>query len=423
MRASLHVWFVFVLTLPATLAGQDDEFVEILDWSRLADFPDELGVAAPFAGVSDGVLIVAGGANFPVPLWKDGKRNPDARKVWHNNVHVLLSPDGSWRENDPLPRPLAYGASVSDPASDGSLGVICIGGGDETFHYREVFTIQWVEAYIKHAVLPALPETCAYMGAAIVGDPLYVAGGRETPNSPTAMKSFWALDLAVVRDRSRMDAAWKPLPSWPGPARMLAVAGAQGGSFFLISGVELIRDDADDVKRIYLTDGYRYTPGASGDSEAASGNWTRIADTPAPVAAAPSPAPAFGTSQLLVFGGDDGRLAEQNEQLADEHPGFRRDTLAYHTITDTWAKLGELPAAHVTATVVEWNESLIIPSGEVAPGIRSPAVLSAKPRDPKLGFAAMDYVVVGLYLLVLGMGVYFVKRVWRCRRGRRVSRA
>ncbi|MGB4738500.1 MAG: hypothetical protein WBH50_09915, partial [Fuerstiella sp.] len=53
-----------------------------LDWQALPDLPDELGVAGPFVGVHNNALIVAGGANFPKPVW-------DTNKVWKDAIHVL----------------------------------------------------------------------------------------------------------------------------------------------------------------------------------------------------------------------------------------------------------------------------------------------------------------------------------------------
>jgi SSS family transporter len=113
----------------------------------------------------------------------------------------------------------------------------------------------------------------------------------------------------------------------------------------------------------------------------------------------------------MVFGGDHGKYAGQTEALADAHPGFSLDVLAYHTITDTWAPMGTIPVGHVTTTVVPWGDRLVIPSGEIQPGIRSPSVYSATPRVLRGGFAALDFLVLGAYLAALvGMGFYFSKR-------------
>ena len=60
-----------------------------LKWSSLAELPDEKGVAGAFAGVSggdpqSGVLIVAGGANFPgQPPWAGGTKAWKMRSIYN----------------------------------------------------------------------------------------------------------------------------------------------------------------------------------------------------------------------------------------------------------------------------------------------------------------------------------------------------
>ena len=61
-------------------------------WQQLPNIPDPEGFASPFAGVSGGALIVAGGANFP------GKRPWDGgMKKWYDSAFVLDSPNGPWK--------------------------------------------------------------------------------------------------------------------------------------------------------------------------------------------------------------------------------------------------------------------------------------------------------------------------------------
>ena len=49
---------------------------EILDWAELPELPappgieHHWGVAGPFTGVNGDALIIAGGANFPHPVWE-----------------------------------------------------------------------------------------------------------------------------------------------------------------------------------------------------------------------------------------------------------------------------------------------------------------------------------------------------------------
>jgi hypothetical protein len=55
-----------------------------LDWQSLPNLPNDLGLAGPFVGVHNDVLTVAGGANFPRPVWDDSTQN-----VWHDRIYVM----------------------------------------------------------------------------------------------------------------------------------------------------------------------------------------------------------------------------------------------------------------------------------------------------------------------------------------------
>ena len=62
------------------------------------------------------------------------------------------------------------------------------------------------------------------------------------------------------------------------------------------------------------------------------------------------------------------------------HPGFAREVLAFDTRRETWRVAGQSPfPAQVTTIAVAHRDGIIIPSGEIKPGIRTPAVIRAKP--------------------------------------------
>ncbi len=339
---------VLALTTLGVCARAD----ESLDWRALPPLPEPLGLGGPFAGVSNDALIVAGGAHFPVSLFKGGT------KMWRDYVFVLEKGKDKWRRADPLPRPLAYGASISALG-----GLICIGGGDAEQHYADVFLLKWSNGKLDRTRLPSLPKPCAFTCAALVGETIYVAGGTDKPSAATTLKNFWALDLSAKPMK------WQTLEPWPGPSRMLSAAGSAGGAFYLFAGCELYPNAQGKGTRRYLTDAYRYRPGQG---------WRRIADLPRPAVAAPSPALSPDGRRLLLLGGDDGANAGRVFELKDKHPGFRRDVLAYDTENNTWAKAGDMPAGQVTTSAVLWRGAIVIPSGEVRPGVRSPKVWAVR---------------------------------------------
>ena len=300
----------------------------------------------------------------------------------------------------------------------GEVRGLCAGGGDADAHHAGAFLLEWDGARLERTALPDLPAPLAYACGAVAGEVAYLAGGREQPDSLRASDAFWSLDLSAAGGERR----WRALESWPGSPRMLAVAGALDGAFFLFGGVRLVDggaggDGSTAVAREYLRDAYRYDPGRG---------WKRVADLPWPVAAAPGPAPPAGRSHLLVFGGDDGAHAGRAAELRDAHPGFRAEVLAYHPVTDTWRVVDRLPVepgpdpagaaaagtwAPVTTAAVPWRGGIALPTGEARPGVRTPEVLVARLLPRRSVFATLDYAVLGLYFAMLvGMGIYFARR-------------
>jgi N-acetylneuraminate epimerase len=335
--------------LAAQVGGATELSAKGLRWEKLTPVPNPAGLGSPYAGVSDDTLLVGGGANFPAaPLWAGGK------KRWYDTVYALRDPQGRWTEVGKLIRPMGYGVSATAPR-----GVVCAGGSDQARHYRDAFLLRLAGGGLETKFLPPLPQPMANGCGAVLGSVFYIAGGIVEPTATNALRTFWALDLAAPAP------VWRELAPWPGPARMLAVAAVQDGAFYLISGTCLSGDAQGKPVRHYLTDAYSYHPGSG---------WKQLADMPRPALAAPSPAPVLESSQILILSGDDGtKLAFQP---TDQHPGFARNVLAYHTVSNTWAEVGQVPLTQVTVPTVAWRGRHVIPNGEIRPGVRTPEVWS-----------------------------------------------
>ena len=374
------VLFLIAAALPAT---PNEAHETPLQWSLLPDLPTPLGLGGPFVGVSNDALVVAGGSNFPTSPFQGGT------KQWRRDVYILEPDSDAWRTNFQLEHPLAYGGSVST-----DQGFILLGGGDAQLHYRSVWQLQWQDGTLNQQKLPVLPQACAMTSAALLGTSIYVAGGQQAPDSTRAMNNFWRLDLSHPKP------AWEVLDPWPGPARILPVVAAQDGAVYVFSGAELITAADGSTTRRFLSDAYRYRPNAG---------WQPVADVPQPVVAAA--AITEGPSHILIFSGDDGDLFFRAQELGDDHPGFSKTVLAYHTITDTWTELGEMTKALVTTSATRWNDRIVIASGEDRPGHRSPHVLALETRHRPSGFTTLDYTCLGTYIAVLiAMGIYFSRR-------------
>lgn len=336
---------LLMLSFPA--AAEDD-------WASLPPLPDAEGFAGSFAGVSSGALLVAGGTNFPDKRpWEGGT------KVWYDTIYALGKADGQWVTVGKLPRPNGYGVSITTED-----GLICIGGGDATANFRDVFRLRYAEGKITTQALPMLPKPCAFMAGVEMNGTIYVAGGIETPAATAALGTLWALDLKQTGE------GWRELAPCPGSARILATMAACDGVLYFISGAALKPDAEGKPARVWLNDAWSFQPNQG---------WKKIADIPRVAVAAPSPAPVVN-GHLFILGGDDGALVDFEPK--EKHPGFPREILSYHSGSNTWNGVGELPFSLVTSPSVEWLGSTVIAGGEARPGKRSPAVWSGRLVTP-----------------------------------------
>ena len=343
-------------------------------WGELPTIPDNVGFAGSFSGVSADALIVAGGANFP----DGGAPWTGSKKVWSDKIFVLDKPNGKWKIAGKLPEPLGYGASIT-----WGNQLICIGGSNENGHSAKVYTVSYEGKNISICQLPALPQALANTTGAVLGNTIYVAGGLFTPDANETANIFWSFDLSS-KGHERV---WHQLKTWPGPSRMLAVAGVSNQAFYLFSGADLFRNDVGQLERKYLSDAYAYKPGIG---------WKKIASLPKAIVAAPSPAYTSASKSLFIFGGDDGTLASQATTLKEKHPGFSDEILEYNPSKDKWLQSGHIykvlrpdsqlkpnnsiwPA--VTNVMVIWQGSIVFPGGEVRPAVRTPRVIIAKPKQ------------------------------------------
>jgi N-acetylneuraminate epimerase len=124
-----------------TLSGEQ------LHWDELSLMPAapgetaQEGIAGSFAGYSDGVLLAAGGANFP-GAWKQfigGQlfAHKGLSKTWRADIYADIK--GKWTVVGKLPAPMGYGSYVQ--LDD---GVLVIGGelqgGSGS---KDVFLMKW----------------------------------------------------------------------------------------------------------------------------------------------------------------------------------------------------------------------------------------------------------------------------------------
>ncbi len=379
-----------------------------LIWNELPPLPPapgqshQPGLAGAFTGVYNNVLILAGGANFP-----DGKPWEGGGKVYQDEIYVLQKSESTYQWiTEPslrLPYPIAYGASVSLPA-----GVVCIGGMNSEQYVNTTLLLTWdaVKKKVLIDSLPALPIAMANMATAASGNTIYVAGG-STANGP--VHSLYALDLNTPAS------GWKRLPDVPA-ALSHAVAAVQSNGeypcFYLFGGRGAT---ASGISTLYHHS-FVYDP--------VKARWKALADiqdTSQTINLSAGTAIASGANSILLIGGDEGdifhqietltaqanqsndpaekeRVNRQLSNLRNTHPGFSSQIYLYNTLTDAWTVMATLPfGSQVTTTAVRWGDRLVIPSGEVSPGIRTDKIRTAVITKQEY-FTWMDYGVLLAYL-------------------------
>ena len=387
-------------------AGQSDQ---VLVWAgqeggpaALPNLPDTIGLAGAFAGVHNGALIVAGGANFSDKPWSPDKAKC-GNKVWHDRVYILSKGAKTWDTSYRLNRPTAYGKAV---VLDG--GLLLIGGcGKGDVPYADVVLLQWdsENKTLARKTYPSLPAPTARLAAARIGTKVYVLPGHVSEDKGDVPQALWSLDVS----KPLKEMVWKtehaPLP---GPARLNTATAVQtsGGKpklLYVFGGVVHGTDAEGKLRRTFLKDAYRFDPRAT----ALGGDpWKRLADIPSETAAAC--AIDYGHSDILLFGGVNGQITSLPHADRPDNPTTIR---CYHAIVNRWVDAGRMPTGVVTTTAVRYGGKIVIPTGETRPGVRTPAVQVADPAAPAAGFGAVNYAVVIGYLVVLiGMGWYFSKR-------------
>lgn len=302
-------------------------------------------MAGPMTGAQDGVLISAGGTDWPEP----------GKKMWHDTIYALVPGEKTWRPAGKLRGPRAYGATVSVPG-----GVLVMGGdrgnGPEQL-CQDVFLMSWDGTQVQITKMPDLPTPATNSMAVVLDGVVYFAGGAV--GSPRLSSGeFLRMDLA------RPEAGWQSLPTWPGVARSHAVMAALDGAIYLLSGLDTHMGAGGKPESVYLSDGFRFDPTENA--------WEKLPDLPWSAIAAPSPAPVTTSpARVFVLGGVDGR------QAGKLPPDTRvpEDVIYFDVAAHQWKLWPERwPASAVTIPAVESGGGWNFVSGEIMGGVRTTEV-------------------------------------------------
>lgn len=377
----LAIYILLMLNnMPAV--AQSKKVISI-EWKTIAELPPfreqskSIGVAGPVVGIINNKLIVAGGANFPDKMpWQGGK------KIYYNNISIFnKEKEQVFQEKiqNSLTSNIAYAANCITP-----LGVVYAGGENELGLSDKVYLLQWDEASnnLRQTKLPDLPVETTNGSLVCIDNTIYFLGGETLTNTTN---QFYSLNLIKINQ------GWMTLPVLPKP----------------LSNMVVVAQYLNGQKQIYLMGGRAKQKNGISDfsSDVYSFDihlkiWDKKKSLPYPLSAGTGA--VFSEKYILLFGGDQGERFNKVEQtisninlekdelrkenlisiknkLLESHPGFSNEILLYNTQKNIWLSNGFIPFnTSVTTNLVQWGDEIIIPSGEIKAGVRTPRIISAK---------------------------------------------
>lgn len=334
-----------------------------------------LGLAGPIAGVHEDFLLLGGGANFPNGFpWEGGK------KIVQKELHLYKLNENhgiQYLSSQVFPEATAYGISCST-----SAGLVIAGGEQSAGITAASWLLTTKGNTIRFSKLPNLPIPLSNAAGCSIEEVIYIGGGETI----TGMNNrFFKLDL------QQQEFGWQelsPLPYAVSHTILQQGLSNKGNELLLIGGRKKTENNISD----FYSTCYTYN--------LKTNKWSQAPSLPYPISA------ALGTSLadvgILVMGGDDGstfkrveailsqiviekdsikinELIAQKNELQKNHPGFRNRILVLKPEKDKWQELDTVPfAPPVTSTLLKWKDYLIVPSGEIKAGIRSPFIQIAQ---------------------------------------------
>lgn len=370
-----------ILIMSATAGFSQKTKITNVEWKKAAQLQNadgslSLGFAGPINGVSNTVLIVAGGANFPDKMpWEGGKKH------YSDEIHVLekTGDDFHWNKKaaNALPEPIAYPGNTTT-----SLGIVYVGGENENGLSNKAYLLNWNadknEVEIKS--LPDFPLAITNIALTHLNNVVYAIGGDEAKQSS---------DLVFSIDLNAEKPVWKSLTKLPF-ALANSVSVIQNGKLYVIGGRTKTNSGISDLHNTTLAFDLKKQVWET-KANISDGKQTTCFSAGAGV--------AVGNESILILGGDNGttfhkietylsqiakatsdeeksKLIAEKNILNTTHKGFYNDILQYNTHTNKWSKVGELPfLAQVTTTATIWNDTVVLSNGEIKPGIRTPDVM------------------------------------------------
>lgn len=391
MKAHLIISILGVLSISimnVTLNAQTSKVQSgTLKWKEIALIPDQkatdglhLGLAGPVCGTVGDHIIVAGGANFPDgPPWQGGK------KQYHDKVFAIKKNffgKTCWKaiKNSVLSMPIAYSANVSIDEA-----LYSIGGENDGGQLKNVFKYQIVDEELIVTEMPNLPIPITNAGATIIGHTIYLVGGTSGDKT---LNNIYSLDLSNTANN------WKEFSKMPLAVSNAVVVTQKVNNEDIIFVIGGRYRTPNEVLTTFSDQVLKYNPikdtWSTSDLKVNGGNKLKLAA---------GTGVKYKKNQILLIGGDIGmiynrieelnhnidtatnkeNLLAQKKELLESHPGFYDKVFMYNVDTEECRPIGQtLKYPQVTTTAFYWKNQIIIPSGEIKPGVRTPSIMSLK---------------------------------------------
>ena len=326
-----------------------------------------MGLSGVVSGVVGDQIIIAGGNNFPEGLpWEGGIKKYYKRVFVYNNQKDTLLNTFTFN----LPANVAYAAVAQ--LKD---GIFYAGGENENGPLSSAYFIKKSKSQSFEIIeLPSLPIAITNAVAVATENAVYVLGGA---NKEGVSNKVWKLALNNIKK------GWTAQASMPQPTAFTAAAIANEHIYIMGGRCK----EANGISKIYK-EVYAF--------DVENNFWEQKASLPETVSAAC--AVAIDNNKILFIGGDKIVVFHEVEMLAAKiaattdttikkeltvvknnlqktHPGFSKDVLAYDATLNKWSPYAQLNfTGPVTTNAFLFNHKILLPVGEIKPGIRTPYI-------------------------------------------------
>ncbi|MFZ9171522.1 MAG: Kelch repeat-containing protein [Sediminibacterium sp.] len=345
-----------------------------ITWKQSGELPVQpnglhhMGLSGVVSGVVANQIVIAGGNNFPCGLpWEGGvKKYYDQVFVYDVKGDTLIITDSSVR----LPSKVAYAA-----VAQLKEGIFYAGGENENGPLSSAYFIKKGKQQSFEIIeLPHLPIATTNAAAVATENAVYVLGGA---NKEGVSNKLWKLALNNIKK------GWTAQACMPQPTAFTAAAIANEHIYIMGGRCK----EANGISKIYK-EVYAF--------DVENNFWKQKASLPETVSAAC--ALAIDNNKILFIGGDKSVVFHEVEMLAAKiaatldttlkkeltvvknnlqktHPGFSKDVLAYDPALNSWSPYAQLNfTAPVTTITFLFNHKILLPVGEIKPGIRTPYI-------------------------------------------------